>query len=229
MRFVQSILGVMVAACLTAAPLEAGQRGNGKGGGATHGPSAAASAHPPAPAPKAAPTTTTKHNSPVTTTTSTGATTKTAKKTPTTTSTTTTTTTTGKTSKKTPTNTTSTTNTGSATSTTTISPLAQKIASHPQLASRLKALLPAGMTLNRAATGFKNQGQFIAALHVSRNLGIPFRQLKADMTGPDHLSLGQSIQKRRSGTSATTEVHRAETQATEDLKVPKVGQGGGDQ
>jgi hypothetical protein len=220
----------MVAACLTAAPLEAGQRGNGKGGGATHGPSAAASAHPPAPAPKAAPTTTTKHSSPVTTTTSTGATTKTAKHTPTTTtSTTATTTTTGKTSKKTPTNTTSTTNTGSATSTTTISPLAQKIASHPQLASRLKALLPAGMTLNRAATGFKNQGQFIAALHVSRNLGIPFRQLKADMTGPDHLSLGQSIQKRRSGTSATTEVHRAETQATEDLKVPKVGQGGGDQ
>jgi hypothetical protein len=203
MRFVQAILGVAVATFLTAAPVDADQRGNGKGGGATHGPSAAASAHPPAPAPKAALTPkTTKHGSPATTTTSKGATTKTSKNTPTTT--------------------TSTTTTGTTTTTTPISPLAQKIASHPQLASRLKTLLPAGMTLNQAASGFKNQGQLIAALHVSRNLNIPFRQLKADMTGPDHLSLGQSIQKRRSGTSATTEVRRAETQTKEDVKIAKV-------
>ena len=78
------------------------------------------------------------------------------------------------------------------------------------------------MTLNRAATGFRNQGQLIAALHVARNLNIPFRQLRLEMTGPDHLSLGQAIQKLRAGTTtttATTEVHRAETEATEDLKV----------
>lgn len=62
----------------------------------------------------------------------------------------------------------------------------------------------------------------MAALHVSRNLNIPFRQLQTDMTGPDHLSLGQSIQKRRSTASATTEVQRAETEASEDLKVAKV-------
>ena len=86
----------------------------------------------------------------------------------------------------------------------------------------MKALLPEGMTLNRAAMGFKNQGQLIAALHVANNLNIPFRKLKLEMTGPDHLSLGQAIQKLRSDTTtttATTEVHRAETEADEDLKV----------
>jgi len=44
-------------------------------------------------------------------------------------------------------------------------------------------MLPKGMTLNEASKGFKNQGQFIAALHVSQNLGIPFADLKTAMTG----------------------------------------------
>ncbi len=39
------------------------------------------------------------------------------------------------------------------------------------------------MSLNQASKGFKNQGQFIAALHVSQNLGIPFADLKTAMTG----------------------------------------------
>jgi hypothetical protein len=195
MRFVQAMLGVAAAVCLTAAPVRADQHGSGKGG-AVHGPTAKA------PAPKAAPsTTTTQHGNPHVTTTPTSTTTPT-----------TTTSATTKTSKKSPTTTTSTT-------TTTISPLAAKIQSHPQLAARLKALLPDGMTLNRAAMGYTNQGQLIAALHVSRNLGIPFRLLKRDMTGPDHMSLGQAIQKERLTANATTEVHRAETEADEDVKL----------
>ena len=47
----------------------------------------------------------------------------------------------------------------------------------------MSTLLPKNMTLNEASMGFKNQGQFIAALHVSRNLGIPFADLKTAMTG----------------------------------------------
>ena len=200
MRFVQAMLGVAAAVCLTAAPVHAVQHGNGKGG-TMHGPAAKA------PAPKAAPSTeTTQHGNPHVTTT------------PKSTTTPTTSTTTTKTTKKTPTATTTTT-------TTTISPVAAKIASHPQLAMRIRALLPDGMTLNRAAMGFKSQGQLIAALHVSRNLGIPFRLLKRDMTGPDHMSLGQAIQKERAGTTATTattEVQHAEVEANEDLKVATV-------
>ena len=98
-------------------------------------------------------------------------------------------------------------------------PIAQKISSHPQLASKVHALLPAGTTLNQASTGFKNQGQFLAALHVSRNLGIPFSKLKTDMTGDKHLSLGQSIQDLKPSAHATTETHRAETEADDDVKA----------
>jgi hypothetical protein len=42
-----------------------------------------------------------------------------------------------------------------------------------------------------AESGFKNHGQFIAALHVSKNLNIPFDQLKAKMTSSLPMSLGQ--------------------------------------
>jgi hypothetical protein len=105
------------------------------------------------------------------------------------------------------------------TSSTTLNPIAQKISSHPQLASKVHALLPAGTTLNQASTGFKNQGQLIAALHVSRNLGIPFSKLKTDMTGDKHLSLGQSIQDLKPSAHVTTEAHRAETEADDDVKT----------
>jgi hypothetical protein len=103
--------------------------------------------------------------------------------------------------------------------TTTLNPIAQKISSHPQLASKVTSLLPSGMTLNRASTGFKNQGQFIAALHVSHNLGVPFAKLKTDMTGARHLSLGQSIQDLKPSAKATTAAHHAETEANDDVKT----------
>jgi hypothetical protein len=102
--------------------------------------------------------------------------------------------------------------------TTTLNPIAQKISMHPQLASKVTSLLPSGTTLNRASVGFKNQGQFIAALHVSHNLGIPFSKLKTDMTGAKHLSLGQSIQDLKPSAKATTAVHHAETQADDDVR-----------
>ena len=60
-------------------------------------------------------------------------------------------------------------------------PVPQKIAANPALVARLQPLLPSHTTLASAATGFKNQGQFIAALHVSHNLNIPFAKLKAQV------------------------------------------------
>jgi hypothetical protein len=100
-----------------------------------------------------------------------------------------------------------------------VSTRAPRSRSCTQLASKVKGLLPAGTTLNQASAGFKNQGQLIAALHVSRNLGIPFSKLKTDMTGDKHLSLGQSIQDLKPSARATTEAHRAETEADDDVKT----------
>ena len=81
-------------------------------------------------------------------------------------------------------------------------------------------MLPKGMTLNQASSGFKNQGQFIAALHVSQNLGCDcFKQIKADMTRKQ-MSLGQAIQDVKKTANPTVEVHRAETETDEDVKRP---------
>jgi hypothetical protein len=96
---------------------------------------------------------------------------------------------------------------------------AGRIASHPQLASRVQALLPPNVALQDAAAGFKNQGQFIAALHVSHNLGIPFDQLKAGMTGPNHESLGQAIHALKPGVDAKAATRVAEREADADEKA----------
>lgn len=69
------------------------------------------------------------------------------------------------------------------------------IAKNPQVEARVKAMLPSGMTLEQASEGFRNQGQFVAALQASKSLDIDFTHLKAAMTGQRRLTLGEAIQK----------------------------------
>jgi hypothetical protein len=52
-------------------------------------------------------------------------------------------------------------------------------------------MLPKDMTLEQASAGFRNQGQFIAALNASKNRGLPFAELQKAMT-MDGMSLGQA-------------------------------------
>jgi hypothetical protein len=66
---------------------------------------------------------------------------------------------------------------------------------NPNLRARLEAMLPSGMTLEEAAEGFRNQGQFIAALQQSKNHDLSFSDLKSEMTGDNPLSLGQAMRK----------------------------------
>jgi len=54
----------------------------------------------------------------------------------------------------------------------------ESLMQNTQLASKLSSLMPPGTDLQTAASGFKNLGQFVATVHVSHNLGIPFAQLK---------------------------------------------------
>jgi hypothetical protein len=51
-----------------------------------------------------------------------------------------------------------------------------------------------GLTLEEATKGFRNQGQFIAALNASKNRGIDFVALQEAMT-VEGLSLGQAAKK----------------------------------
>lgn len=94
--------------------------------------------------------------------------------------------------------------------------LAAQIQSNPELATRVQSMLPAGTSMSAAAAGFKNQGQFLAALHASQNLSIPFDQLKARMTGSASTSLGAAIHASKpaiSESQAKAEAKKAEAQA----------------
>ena len=105
------------------------------------------------------------------------------------------------------------------------SPIATKIQSHPNLAAKVTAMLPQGMTMNQAARGFKNQGQFIAALHASQRTGIPFSDLKRAMV-TRHESLGQAIHSLRPSANGSREAEHAEHDADHDLGGSHSGTGG---
>jgi hypothetical protein len=106
------------------------------------------------------------------------------------------------------------------------STVSSRLQENTHLATKLQGLFPPGTDLQAASSGFKNLGQFVAAAHVSKNLGIPFDQLKARMvgsptlqqTGDSPVSLGKAIKELRPTADATSEVKKAERQAKEEIK-----------
>ena len=88
------------------------------------------------------------------------------------------------------------------------------------LTSKLQGMLPAGTNMQTAASGFKNVGQFVAAVHVSKNMNIPFDQLKGAVL-TNHRSLGDAIHDLKpeiTTDAAKAEAKKAEEQAKEDSK-----------
>ena len=106
--------------------------------------------------------------------------------------------------------------------------IVQRVDQNPSLVARLTPLLPSGMTIDQAAQGFKTEGQFIAALHVSQNLNIPFAQLKTDMTGTNHDSLGQAIHALKPAVDAKAEAKKAEAEAKADRQATRIKTDGDD-
>jgi hypothetical protein len=93
---------------------------------------------------------------------------------------------------------------------------ADHLTKQPALTAKIQPLLPPGTDPTVAAAGFKNLGQFIAAVHVSHNLGIPFDTLKAKVTGPHAESLGNAIHELKPAVDPTAEVTKANAQAKAD-------------
>ena len=93
-----------------------------------------------------------------------------------------------------------------------LTPVQEKLKKNTNLASKLTTRLPAGTDVMAASAGFRNLGQFVAAVNVSSNLGIPFDQLKTKMV-TDGKSLGQAIQVLKPVSSATIEAQHAEYDA----------------
>ena len=111
---------------------------------------------------------------------------------------------------------TSTTTSGTG-STTTLTPVQQKLQKNTNLADKLSTRLPKNTDLMAAAEGFKNLGQFVAAVNVSNNLGLDFTELKTRMVD-DGMSLGQAIQDGKKTVDVETEVRKAETEADSMIK-----------
>lgn len=104
----------------------------------------------------------------------------------------------------------STTTTGTSLS---LTPVQQKLQKNTNLASKLEGRLPLGTNLMDAAEGFRNLGQFVAAVNVSNNLGISFTELKARMVD-EGMSLGQAIKAERNDVDdVAIVVRRAERDA----------------
>ena len=105
-----------------------------------------------------------------------------------------------------------------------------------KLTSKLQAkgLLPQGLDLKDACSGFKNLGQCVAAIHVSHNLRVNFFCMRDAMTAvapPEgtscttsaHMSLGKAIQTLRPTTDAKLEVKKGNKEAAQDLKDSEAG------
>jgi hypothetical protein len=99
--------------------------------------------------------------------------------------------------------------------------LANRLVGNPILSSRIQALLPPGTSLQAAAAGFRDEAEFVTALHVSRNLNIPFKELRADLSRSKHHTLSGALQDLRPELRAAginRQMKRAEQQAKSDLQ-----------
>jgi len=102
---------------------------------------------------------------------------------------------------------------GSTTTTTQLTPVQQKLKDNTNLAAKVESRLPKGTNLMTAADGFRDLGQFIAAVNVANNLNVSFDELKTKVV-TNKMSLGQAIQAVRPLTaSPTIEAQRAEYDA----------------
>jgi hypothetical protein len=99
---------------------------------------------------------------------------------------------------------------------------AAHVMENPAIAARIQPLLPAGMNLREAATGFRSQAEFLEAVHLSHNLDIPFDRVKTEITAGGRRPLTQSIHALRPGLSRESikqHAFRAERETKFDLQA----------
>jgi len=97
--------------------------------------------------------------------------------------------------------------TGTGTGTVPLTKVQQQLKKNTNLAAKMQSRLPAGTDLMKAAYGFKNLGQFVAAVNNSYNHQIPFNKLKRKMVN-EGMSLGQAKQSLQASSTTTPAVQR---------------------
>ena len=86
------------------------------------------------------------------------------------------------------------------------------------LAGSLRGRLPTGMDLYVAAGGFRRLELFVATVHASTNIELPFSELKRRIVN-DGMTLGQAIQDMRPKSRYWDEARRAEDEAAATIRT----------
>jgi hypothetical protein len=91
-----------------------------------------------------------------------------------------------------------------------------------KLSSQLQTILGQDVNLQQAASGFKNLGLFVAAVHVSKNLNIPFNDLSTAIQKDGNLGKAiHSVQPNLSNSQVKSAVRTANQQAKQDIRNSK--------
>ena len=99
-----------------------------------------------------------------------------------------------------------------------LSPVQQELQRNTVLSNTVRARLPQGTDLTAAASGFRRLELFVATVHASNNLAVPFAELKRRIVG-DGMTLGQAIQDIRPKSRYWSEARRAEDDAAAMIRT----------
>jgi hypothetical protein len=99
-----------------------------------------------------------------------------------------------------------------------LSPAQQALYRNTVLADTLRVRLPQGTDMLAAAGGFRRLELFVATVHASNNLVVPFFELKRRIVN-DGMTLGQAIQDIRPKCRYWSEAQRAEDDAAAMIRT----------
>src|SRR5262245_56758709 len=97
-------------------------------------------------------------------------------------------------------------------------PIQKELQRNLVLADGLRGRLPRGTDLSAAAGGFRRLELFVATVHASNSLDIPFVELKRRIVN-DGMTLGQAIQDIRPKSRYWDEARRAEDDAATAIRT----------
>lgn len=100
----------------------------------------------------------------------------------------------------------------------TLSTVQQELQRNTVLADTLRVRLPHGTDVIAAAGGFRRLELFVATVHASNNVAVPFSELKRRIVN-DGMTLGQAIQDIRPRAQYWSEAHRAEDDAAAMIRT----------
>ena len=99
-----------------------------------------------------------------------------------------------------------------------LSPVQQELQRNTVLSNTLRPRLPEGTDLIAAASGFRRLELFVATVHASGNVAVPFFELKRRIVN-DGMTLGQAIQDIRPKSRYWSEARRAEDDAAAMIRT----------